>query len=148
MEIRYYRLFRGLLLAAFMFASFAASGASAKDYVVIVNKSVPDDEVSSSELKNIFLAKKRQWSNAKKIKISLYRNNALQTNFLQTAIKKSRMKFEIYWKKLIFTGKASMPKRVSTESAIVAFVKSTPGAIGFVSAKTDIAGVKVLKVSQ
>ncbi len=61
-------------------------------------------------------------------------------------VKKSASSFKSFWKKLVFTGRGKMPKSVADDKAMVAYVASKPGAIGYVSATADITGVKKLEV--
>ena len=46
----------------------------------------------------------------------------------------------------MFSGKETPPVSKDTDDAVVAYVKSTKGGIGYVSASAATAGVKVLKL--
>jgi hypothetical protein len=47
----------------------------------------------------------------------------------------------------VFTGKGSMPKSFASDAEILKYVAKTPGAIGYVSAGADAAGVKKIAVN-
>jgi hypothetical protein len=49
---------------------------------------------------------------------------------------------------MVFTGKGIPPKSFDTEAELVDFVKTTPGAVGYVSPRTDVTGVKILAVDR
>ena len=51
-----------------------------------------------------------------------------------------------YWNALIFSGRELPPLEKATDADVIAYVRATPGAIGYVSAGADIAGVKLLAV--
>ena len=51
------------------------------------------------------------------------------------------------WRRsLVFTGKASIPRRFSSDPEVIEYVARTKGAIGYVSANASAAGVKTLQV--
>ena len=50
------------------------------------------------------------------------------------------------WKKLVFTGKGSMPESVNSEAELVALIAKTPGAIGYISADKVGDGIKAIPV--
>ncbi len=54
---------------------------------------------------------------------------------------------DAYWQGLVFSGKASPPPTVGSDQEVVSFVRSTPGAVGYVSAGADTGGVKVLTIN-
>lgn len=51
-----------------------------------------------------------------------------------------------YYRSLVFTGKASMPKSFGSDADVVAYVEKTRGAIGYVGAGTSVGDAKVLDV--
>jgi ABC-type phosphate transport system substrate-binding protein len=57
---------------------------------------------------------------------------------------KSTSQFSTGWKKLVFTGKGSMPEQVGSEDELVAFVAKTPGSIGYADAGKVKDGVKAI----
>jgi len=60
---------------------------------------------------------------------------------------KSDQALRNYFKTLVFTGKGSMPKSFPSDAEIIKYVAKTPGAIGYVSASTDAAGVKKIAIN-
>jgi TonB family protein len=52
----------------------------------------------------------------------------------------------IYYQGLVFTGKGSMPKQLSSDAEVVDYVAHTKGAIGYVSPTSSTDGVKSLVV--
>ena len=66
--------------------------------------------------------------------------------FLKEFVGKSDSALETYYRSLVFTGKASMPKTTASDADMVAYVAKTKGAIGYVSGAANTAGVKTLEV--
>jgi ABC-type phosphate transport system substrate-binding protein len=57
--------------------------------------------------------------------------------FLQNYVGENPDEFRARWRKAVFTGEGSMLKELSSESDVLKYVASTPGAIGYVSHITD-----------
>ncbi len=117
----------------------------AGDVVVIANKSVSDASLSQKMVSDIYLGKKSTWSDGSRINFVMLKG-AAQDNFLEKYVRKTSSQFNTFWKKQVFTGKGSPPKAFDSDSAMVAFVAQTPGAIGYVSANANVANVKKITV--
>ena len=52
-----------------------------------------------------------------------------------------------YWQQMIFAGKGIPPPEKSNDADIVAYVRDTPGAIGYVWTGTDTSTVRVVAVA-
>ena len=66
--------------------------------------------------------------------------------FLREYLSKTDSALQTYYRSLVFTGKASMPKTLGSEAEVAAFVAKTKGAIGYVGAGTAAPGTKTLEV--
>jgi hypothetical protein len=65
---------------------------------------------------------------------------------LREYLSKTDSALQTYYRSLVFTGKASMPKTLSSEADVAAFVAKTKGVIGYVSTGTPTPGTKTLDV--
>ena len=135
-----------LLLCAVVLAVCAAGTASAADIKVIANLSVGASSVSADELKGVFLATKTSLSDGSHVEPVLEKDGPAHEAFLKEFIGKTDTALETYYRSLVFTGKASMPKTLAADAEMVAYVAKTKGAIGYVSAGASTAGVKTLEV--
>ncbi len=124
-----------------------SSAAFAEEIVVIANKDVPLTSIRGDVLKNIFLVKKTQWDNGKKINIVTLKSCGVQKAFLKTVIKKTPSQSQRYYRSLVFTGKGKAPRALSTEAEVVRYVSKTDGAIGYVSSGAETGSVKILTVN-
>ena len=115
----------------------------ANDVVVITNKSVSETTLTKDELINIYLGKKSSWNNGKRIWFAVLKGNT-HAAFLKDYIGKSESQFNTFWKKQVFTGKGKPPKQFDSDRAMVEFVAQTTGAVGYVSAGTDVSKVKAI----
>lgn len=113
---------------------------------VIVNSAVGVQSVSAESVKDIFLGKSTKFDNGEKATFAVLKEGATHDAFLGNVVGKTPSQFLSYWRKLAFSGKGAMPQEFDSEDALVAFVKSTPGAIGYVSEGTATDGVTVVAV--
>ncbi len=133
-----------VLLVSFILMAWSAV-ALASGVVLIANSGVGEDSLSQKDVQAIFLNKKKSLANGK-VKIAVQKNAVVHEAFLKTYVKKSPSQFKSYYKKLIFTGKGKAPKSVADDNAMLAFVASTPGALGYVSEGSALDQVKVIKI--
>ena len=133
-----------LLIAAAVLG--AANIAFAADIKIIANASVGASSVSVDELKGVFLATKSSLSDGSHVEPVLEKDGPSHEAFLKEIVGKSDSAFETYYRSLVFTGKASMPKTTASDADMVAYVAKTKGAIGYISASAPAAGVKTLDV--
>jgi len=104
----------------------------AQDVVVIVNSSVNVSGVSKDDIGDVFLGKKSKISGAS-VSFAILEDDALHGLFLKGFVGKNARQFKNFWKKQVFTGMGSMPEEIDNEDAMLAWVKNTPGAIGYLS---------------
>jgi hypothetical protein len=135
-----------LSLIATVVGFCTAVTASAGDIKVIANPSVGASSVSADEIKGVFLATKTSLSDGSHVEPVLEKDGPAHEAFLKQFIGKTDTALETYYRSLVFTGKASMPKTLAADAEVVAYVAKTKGAIGYVSAAASTAGVKTLEV--
>lgn len=135
-----------LFLIAVTMGTFAASTLLAAEIKVIANSSVGASSVSADELKGVFLATKTSLSDGSHVEPVLEKGGATHEAFIKEYLGKTDAALQTYYRSLVFTGKASMPKTLGADSEVVAYVTKTKGAIGYVAAGASTAGVKTLEV--
>ncbi len=123
-----------------------APSAWASDVKVIANPSVGASSLSVDELKGVFLATKTSLSDGSHVEPVLEKGGAAHEAFVKEYLGKTDAALQTYYRSLVFTGKASMPKALGTDAEVVTYVARTKGAIGYVSAGASTGGVKTLEV--
>ncbi|MBF0226197.1 MAG: substrate-binding domain-containing protein [Desulfobacterales bacterium] len=122
--------------------------ANAEDDVkVIGNNDVPDKELSKMDIQQIFLGKKTRWTDNKKITIVTSKNEELNEKFLTRFVGKTPSQFRNYWKNLVFTGKGKEPIAFSNDKALIEYIVSNEGTIGYVSSEASPDGVALIIIS-
>jgi hypothetical protein len=143
--MNYRQILSNLFIAATVCVCGAVS-AHAADIKVIANSSVGASSVSADELKGVFLATKTSLSDGSHVEPVLEKGGPVHESFVKEYLGKTDSALQTYYRSLVFTGKASMPKELGADADVVAYVAKTKGAIGYVSAGTSTAGVKTLEV--
>ena len=119
-----------VVLLAFQFA-YAA------DVVVIAN---PNVSVSADDVRDIFLGEKQF---AGDVKLIVVDNAAMQSTFLSQVMQMDANKYNGIWTKKSFRDGLTPPAVKSGDAEVAAFIRRTPGSIGYVSSAPS--GVKVIK---
>jgi hypothetical protein len=134
------------LLIAVTLCFGAAPVLAAADLKVIANPSVGASTVSADEIKGVFLVTKTSLSDGSHVEPVLEKGGATHEAFVKEYLGKSDSALQTYFRSLVFTGKASMPKMFGTDADVVGYVAKTKGAVGYVGSAADTTGVKTLEV--
>jgi hypothetical protein len=114
------------LFVLFAFVAFS-SAAIAGELVVVANGNV---KLSSGEVADVFTGEKVAAGSVKLVPVD---NKEAQADFLSKVVKLDSGKYNAAWAKKSFQDGLTPPKVKSTDAEVIEFVKSTPGAIGYVS---------------
>lgn len=123
-----------------------ASTAAFADVVVIANKNVSETSMTKDKVKNIFLGKIVKWQDQSRIHFVTLKGD-VHKNFLKEYIGRSETQYKTYWKKILFTGKGSMPKTFKTEQEMTQYVANTEGAVGYINKNTASENVVTISVN-
>jgi ABC-type phosphate transport system substrate-binding protein len=135
-------LFAFLLVAS---ASIFVAQAHAQA-IVIANPSVKSAEVSKSDLRDVFTGAATSLKDGSHVTPVLLKSGPAHDEFLSEYIGKNDTAFRASWRSLVFSGQASMPKSLDSDSAVVEYVAHNPGAVGYIGKSTPHDGVKILAV--
>lgn len=121
----------------------------AQEFQVVVNASASLTQISRDDLSNIFQKKKNNLPSGESAKpVDLSADADVRESFSQAVHGRSANQIAAYWQQQIFSGRGVPPEEKASEDEVIAYVSSTPGAIGYVSAGASLgSGVKTLAVS-
>ena len=129
---------------------FSSTLLISKTIVVVVNKKNPIDNITTAQLRRIFLGEQKQWDNGKKVfAINLATDNPLRKNFQKAIIGMTIDEIKKYWMDQKIKGKSfRQPNVQKSIKAVQAFVKKLPIAISYLSLEDARKNVhlKILKV--
>jgi ABC-type phosphate transport system substrate-binding protein len=123
--------------------------AQAQDFTIIVNASNPVASLPRDDVAKLFLKKTLTWASGQPVTpVELPPTAKARVEFARDVLNKSVGQVKSYWQQQIFSGRDVPPPEKQSENDIVAFVRSNPGAIGYVSKGADIGrGVKPLSIA-
>ncbi len=113
--------------------------------MVVINAASGINQLTDDQLKDVFLGKRTTWEDGSKVIVVVVKTGPSATALL-ARLGKNSQQFQTGWKKLVFTGKGSMPETAATDDAAVDFVSKTPGAITLVDATRIKDGVKSVTI--
>jgi hypothetical protein len=118
----------------------------ASPVIVIAHSSVQLSQISPDELKGVFLATRTSLADGSEVEPVLLKSGDVHDEFVKQYMGKTVAGLENYYRALVFTGKGAMPRMLKSDAEVLAYVKKTRGAIGYVSDGARTEGVKVLDV--
>jgi ABC-type phosphate transport system substrate-binding protein len=134
----------GVLLAV---VSLPLAGAESRGYKVIAHPSNPATSLPREQVARYFLKKLTSWpSGAAVMPVDLAKDSPARASFSEGVLEKSVAEVTAYWQQQIFSGRGVPPPEKRTDAEVVAFVESTPGAIGYVSEAAAVGGAKVIRI--
>jgi ABC-type phosphate transport system substrate-binding protein len=138
-------------LACMVFCSLydgpSVAAEAGPQFVVIVQRQSPLSSVPRELLADLFLKKVTRWPDGSLARpLDLTPRSPVRARFSESVLKRSVETVRMYWQQRIFSGRDLPPPELETDEAVVGRVAATPGAVGYVSATTNVSTVKVVKV--
>ncbi len=119
---------RLLQFAAAMMVLFALS-ARAEDIVVVVPADSPVARLSKSQVINLFLGRFKQLPGEGRARPADL--VPLKESFYRRLVEKTPGEISAYWARLVYSGQTTPPAQLASTEALVAWLKSTEGAIAY-----------------
>lgn len=138
--------------AAFLVVAVAGTAATpdlaeAQGFKIIAHSDVPVSEITASAASNIFLKKDSKFPGGPEaVPVDQPASSPTREAFSKAVHGRNTAAVVTFWQQQVFSGKDTPPPSKPSDDAIIAFVKSTPGAIGYVKDGTATDGVKVVKL--
>ncbi|MET0413139.1 MAG: hypothetical protein ABW217_17670 [Polyangiaceae bacterium] len=122
-----------------------ASAGQPAGFRVIVHPANPLAAAERDLLSDVFLKKKIRWPDGEPIlPVDQRFDAAVRERFSEAVLRRSVFAVRSYWQQLIFTGRGVPPPELDSDEAVVRYVRSNRGAVGYVGAGTALSGVKGL----
>ena len=134
-------------LAAALLGIALAAPALAQEFKVVANPEVAPDNLSRAQLSDIFLKRASSWpGGGKVVPADLQEDHKAFDAFCMAIHGKPGSLIRAFWKRVAASGRDTPPAIRNSDDEMLAFVRSTRGAVGYVSAGANTAGVKVIRV--
>jgi ABC-type phosphate transport system substrate-binding protein len=107
--------------------------------VVVVNPKAAEASMTKDQVAQFFLGKSSAMS-----PVDQPESAPVRAEFYKKVTDKDASQVKALWSKLVFTGKATMPKEAADSAAVKKMVASDPKAIGYIEKSAVDASVKVI----
>jgi ABC-type phosphate transport system substrate-binding protein len=112
--------------------------------LVIASTQVPDVNISVKQLADIYTLKRNFWADQTQVvPVNREASSVEREKFSEAVFNLSPLELAEYWDRLRFQGKLPPLVQIS-DQAVLGFVRSVPGAIGYINANQVPTGVKIL----
>jgi ABC-type phosphate transport system substrate-binding protein len=129
---------KNILMAACAASAFLALPAMA-EVVVVVHAKSAESALTREQVAQFFLGKSTAMT-----PIDQSDSAPVRAEFYKKVTEKDAAQAKALWSKLVFTGKATMPKEVADNGAVKAALAANPKAIGYIDKSAVDATVKVV----
>ena len=128
----------------------ASAAQSDSGFVVIVHPDNPASGLSQEQLSEIFLRKLTSWPHGGTIQpVDQAQAAPARSLFSQQVLKRPPCLIRAHWLTSIYSSSGEMPPiLMPSDTAVVAYVRDHPLAIGYVLSNTPLENVKALLVSR
>ena len=136
-----------VIVAAALLGSHAPPALAETPYRVIVNPSVKGTQITRAGVSAIFLKQVRKWGDGSAaFPVDQSLRSPVRESFSRAVLRQEIDAISIYWQQQMARGLVP-PMVKPSDEAVVSFVASTAGAIGYVSAETTLPeSVRILTV--
>ena len=128
-----------LLSAVVAAACLSGAVPALAEVVVVVNPKAAESSMTKDQVAQFFLGKSSAMT-----PVDQPDDAPLRAEFYKKVTDKDASQAKALWSKLVFTGKATMPKEVANSAAVKAAVAANPKAIGYMDKASVDATVKVV----
>jgi len=137
-------------IAILAVAMIGASRPPAVKVVVIVNSANPVTTMRREQVARMFLREVQAWGNGEEIlPVDQLERSPSRATFAREVQGQTVSSLKTYWQQRIFSGNESPPPERVSDSDVLTYVRSNPGAIGYVVEGTDLGtGVKLLEITE
>ena len=134
-------------LAVFALLISSLTIRSSADPVIVVHPSVNVSSLTQEEVKAIFLRTRLAWADGSKIvPVDQLARASVRVAFSKKVHGKSVHAVVSYWLQQVFSGRQIPPLELENDAAVITFVQTNRGAIGYVSDAASTAGLTVVRV--
>jgi TonB family protein len=138
---------RVVLLAIATLCTVGSLGAQ-DGYRIIVNQANPVSRLTRAQISRFFL-EHTTWDDGQPVTaVDLGPTSQVRETFSRDVLGMPPSAALERWRSVAAAGRTDMPPAVASDREVLAYVRLKPGAIGYVSAATDVQGVKVVSVAR
>jgi ABC-type phosphate transport system substrate-binding protein len=130
---------KALINTALAAAILASAVPAMAEVVVVVNPKAAESSMTKDQVAQFFLGKSTSMT-----PVDQADSNPIRAEFYKKVTDKDASQVKSLWSKLVFTGKATMPKEAPDSAAVKKAVAGDPKAIGYIEKSAVDGSVKVI----
>jgi ABC-type phosphate transport system substrate-binding protein len=135
----------GWSLSVAWFQRAESARARDEEFRVIVHPRNPLSSASREFIADVFLKKASRWEDGEVIRpADLRPNSNVRRSFSESVLRRSVAAVRNYWQQRIFSGRDVPPPELESEEAVVQYVLTHSGAVGYVSAAARLGAAKAI----
>jgi ABC-type phosphate transport system substrate-binding protein len=134
---------KALIKKSIAAAALALALPAMAEVVVVVNPKAAESSMTKDQVAQFFLGKSSSMT-----PVDQPESAAIRGEFYKKVTDKDASQVKALWSKLVFTGKATMPKEVGDSAAVKKAVAADPKAIGYIEKSAVDGSVKVIYTAQ
>jgi ABC-type phosphate transport system substrate-binding protein len=128
-----------LIKASIAAATLSLAVPAMAEVVAVVNPKAAESSMTKDQVAQFFLGKSSAFT-----PVDQPDSAPVRAEFYKKVTDKEASQVKALWSKLVFTGKATMPKEVGDSAAVKKAVAADPKAIGYIEKSAVDASVKVV----
>ncbi len=122
--------------------------AAAQEVQIVVHPSNELTSISREELSKIFLKRLGTWADGEIARpVDQPPDAAARARFSRLVHGRSVVTIEVYWRRMIFSGRDVPLIELQDDDRVLEYVRTHPGAVGYVSASAQTEGLRVLALA-
>jgi ABC-type phosphate transport system substrate-binding protein len=138
-----------VVLAALVAGGSVPTAGADAAYRVIVHPQVKGSQIQRATLSSIFLKQAPRWGDGSPVQpVDQSMRSRIRQSFVADVMQQPMVELQVFWSHKMATGVTPPPVK-QTDEDVIAFVATTPGAIGYVSSATPLPeGVRPIAIVQ
>jgi hypothetical protein len=116
-------------------------------FIVVVHRANPMRSASRTFVADAFLKRTTRWPHGEVIRpVDLRGDSAVRARFTESVLRRPVAAVRSYWQQVIFSGRGVPPVELDEDRAVIRYVASHAGAVGYVSGSADVRDVGALTI--
>lgn len=134
-----------IALIAFLMIPWVLADTPTTQPEVIAHSSVPVKELTSAQLRSIFMMRQVKWPDGLPIRVYVLPSNSpIHMMFVEQKLRLFPYQLDRVWQKLTYSGTGTPPIEVADLATMIELVQSTPGAVGYAQMKEIPSALQII----
>jgi ABC-type phosphate transport system substrate-binding protein len=134
-------------LVAIVIRGVAPQAQQGTGFQVIVNSANPVSALTRDDVARLFLKERTSWDGGLAVEaVDQRARSDVREAFSTAALGRSPRAVIVHWQRQIFSGRDVPPRELESDDAVVEYVRTHAGAVGYVSPGGAVYGVKTVEI--